>query len=240
MPRFFIEPTEEKEIIINGEDARHIAKTLRMGPGEGVTLCDGQGKDYACEIERITDNAVILCVQAVAQNTSEPSVHLTLYQALPKGDKMEMIIQKAVELGVSRVIPVLTSRCVSRPDDKSAKKKIERWQKIATEAAKQCGRGKIPKIEPVMSFETALQQADQQARLLFYERGGQAVEQLLGRETTSVAIVVGAEGGFEQKEVELAGRYGFFPVGLGPRILRCETAPLTAASIVMYLTGNMQ
>jgi 16S rRNA (uracil1498-N3)-methyltransferase len=179
-------------------------------------------------------------VEKVYPSETEPSVKVTLYQAMPKSDKMELIIQKAVELGVSAIVPVQTKRCVSRPDAKSMAKKLERYNRIALEAAKQCGRGRIPQVLPMLDYSEALtaMKADERA-FLFYENSTSSFRKELEQKVSSVSIMVGAEGGFEEEEVSKALEQGIASLSLGKRILRCETAPLAALSIIMYETGNM-
>lgn len=240
MPHFFCETVADGRAVLTGEDARHLAKVLRMREGESLTLSAPNGMDYDCVIEALSPDQVLLAVQREYPNETEPHTKITLYQAVPKSDKMDWIVQKAVELGVVRVVPMLTKRCVSRPDAKTAAKKVERWQKIAREAAKQCGRGVIPTVAPLVSFDEALQQAAQaETPLLFYEGGGERLQQLVKEETASIAILIGSEGGFEAEEVEQAKQRGFLTATLGKRILRCETAPVAALAILMNLTGNI-
>ena len=158
---------------------------------------------------------------------------------MPKADKLELITQKAVELGVTKIVPVLTSRSVSRPDAKSVSKKQERLQRIALEAAKQSGRGIIPEIGKMTDLESALRTAPGK-KILFYEGGGEALGALISPDEAEVSVFIGPEGGFDAAEVQLAKQYGAAPATLGPRILRTETAPLAALSVLMYITGNMQ
>ena len=166
-------------------------------------------------------------------------MQVTLYQSLTKGDKMDMIVQKAVELGVHRIVPVVTSRCVSRPDEKSLRKKTERWQKIATGAAQQSCRGIVPEVSETMSFAQAVQEASENdLSLIFYEGGGESLSALINKDIKSVAVFVGCEGGFDISEVELAKEAGVIPATLGKRILRAETAPLAGISAIMCLSGN--
>ena len=146
MPRFFVDSVESDTVEITGGDARHIALSLRMKIGERLVLCDGNGREAECEIKEICPESVVLSVVSRCDSKAEPKTEVILYQALPKFDKFEYIVQKSVELGVSRIVPVLTSRCISRPDEKTMAKKIERLQKIADEAAKQSGRGRLPKV----------------------------------------------------------------------------------------------
>ena len=240
MPRFFTETIDENKGIITGDDAKHIAKVLRMKAGEKLVACDCQGKDYDCVISEVSDKQVELTVEKVYASETEPTVHVTLYQAMPKSDKMELIIQKAVELGVSAIVPVQTKRCVSRPDAKSMAKKLERYNRIALEAAKQCGRGRIPQVLPMLDYREALTEMKKDERaFLFYENSTSSFRKELEQAVSSVSIMVGAEGGFEEDEVNRALEQGVASLSLGKRILRCETAPLAALSIIMYETGNM-
>lgn len=241
MPRFFIDTITENPFSLTGPAAAHVVKSLRMRPGERLTLCDQNQLEYDCAILKTSPDAVLLEVGKGMPSRSEPSLRVTLYQGVPKADKMELIIQKAVELGVERVVPVETARCVSRPDPKAARKKAERWQKIAEEAAKQSGRGKVPQVAPPLSFVQALLEGAQSEKmLLFYEGGGRPVGQLVPADTRTAAIFVGPEGGFSSAEVEAAIQAGAAPATLGPRILRTETAPLAALSVLMYVTGNLE
>jgi len=240
MPRFFTETINESKGIISGDDAKHIAKVLRMHSGERLVACDCQGYDYDCVIESLSDKEVELSVEKRYLSETEPSVSVTLYQAMPKSDKMELIIQKAVELGVSAIVPVQTKRCVSRPDAKSMAKKLERYNRIALEAAKQCGRGRIPQVLPMLDFADAIKaMKEDQRAFLFYENSTSSFRKELEQGVNSVSIMVGAEGGFEEEEVQKALDSGIASLSLGKRILRCETAPLAALSIIMYETGNM-
>lgn len=240
MPRFFTETIDESKGSIFGDDAKHIAKVLRMKVGERLVACDTKGKDYDCVIEELSDKQVELSVERVYPSETEPTVAVTLYQAMPKSDKMELIIQKAVELGVSAIVPVQTKRCVSRPDEKSMKKKLERYNRIALEAAKQCGRGRIPQVLPMLDYAQALKaMKEDEKAMLFYENSTSSFRKELEQGASSVSIMVGAEGGFEEEEVRQALDMGIASLSLGKRILRCETAPLAALSIIMYETGNM-
>lgn len=238
MPRFFLHTVPDDEAVLTGEDARHIAKSLRMQPGDAITLCDCLGYDYHGVIAEIGDAAVRVRILEIAHSFAEPSVRLTLCQGLPKGDKMDSIVQKAVELGISRVVPTLTARCVSRPDAKAAAKKQARWQKIALEASKQSGRGAIPQVEPLTPLAQAVAAAKGK-RLLFYEGGGQRLTQLVAAADTDITLYIGPEGGFAPEEVRAVQAAGGFTATLGPRILRTETAPIAALSAILLLTGNL-
>ena len=227
--------------IITGENARHISKSLRMRKGEMLTLVTPAREQLDCRIIGIGPDNVEVCVDSRKPCENEPGVAITLYQSLPKGDKMEYIIQKCVELGVSRIVPVISARCVSRPDEKSLAKKHIRWQKIAKEAAQQSRRGIIPVIEPAVSFKQAAQLCGQnEINIIFYELGGESVKKLIDKKLQSIGIFIGSEGGFEENEVELIKQNGASAATLGKRILRAETAPLAALSVIMYETGNFE
>ena len=241
MPRFFIDYTPQVggEAVIEGGDARHIAGSLRMTVGEQLTLCDGAGTDYACTVTAVDRESVTLSVDAAAPTTAEPTLAVTLYMGLPKGDKMELIIQKAVELGVTAIVPVAMSRCIVKLDGKDAAKKQARWQKIANEAAGQSGRGILPVVESPITWKQALTRFAAENTLLCYEGGGAPIGQLVSPADTAVSLVVGPEGGFDPAEVEAVTAVGGRIATLGPRILRCETAPLAAIAVLMEKSGNM-
>lgn len=240
MPRFYIDPPSGELVTLSGEDARHIGRSLRMAPGETLTLCDGAGTDYAGVLRQIDSQTVTVQILESHPSTTEPTVFVRLYQALPKADKMEWILQKAVELGVGEMVPVLTERCISRPDEKIMEKKRERWQKIAAEAAKQCGRGRIPQVRPLLRFSAAARELGQMEKGLFlYEKGGAPFREALASPAGEIGLFVGAEGGFSPQEAADVQRLGGCAVSLGSRILRCETAPLAALSVCMYETGNL-
>ena len=243
MPRFFVDvPPTGDVVLLTGEDARHIARALRMQPGESLTVCDGAGIDYDCVLEQAVPDEVRARITGAHPSAGEPDIRVTLFMALPKADKMELIVQKATELGVTEIAPFLSSRCVSRPDDRALDKKCARWGKIAAEAAKQCGRGRIPHVRSVVSVEEAVRQAAEAALpLLLYEgeRENSLRAALCGQAPETVSLMVGPEGGFAPEEAASAVSAGLKSVSLGPRILRCETAPLAALAAVMYESGNL-
>lgn len=240
MPRFFIDYVPEEKTVITGDDSRHISRSLRMQPGEKLILCDSVGTDYNCEIEHVADDGVVVRVLSFCKTVAEPSVKVTVYQGLPKADKMDSIVQKAVETGAVRVVPVMTARCVSKPDEKSASKKTARWQKIAEEAAKQSGRGVIPQVAALAGFKAAVQEAAQNGEIiLFFEGGGQSIAELVTKESGNLSIFIGPEGGFEQAEVDYVLQSGGKAGTLGARILRTETAPIAALAAIMLASGNM-
>ena len=239
MPRFFTQDVNETDARITGADAAHIVRVLRMHPGEKLTVCDLAGSDYLCEICSAAPEAVELRVLEKRPTVAEPNVQVTLFQGLPKADKMELIVQKSVELGVARIVPVLTARCVSRPDAAALAKKTARWQKIAMEAAKQSGRGRLPAVEKTVDFSAAVQElAEMERGVLFYEKGGDA-HRGVWEGSRQIGFCIGPEGGFADEEVRLAAQAGIRICTLGPRILRTETAPLCVLSIAMYATGNL-
>lgn len=240
MPRFFSEISDENNIIITGSDARHIGRSLRMKPDEELTVCSN-GTDYNCAITSITEDTVYLRLLNKERCGSEPNIQVTLFQAVPKLDKLEHIIQKTVELGVSKIVPVLSRRCVSRPDSKDFAKKLIRLNKIAEEAAKQSGRGIIPQVMPMISFKDAVKKMSELDRsvILYEEQGGVSFGEVDFNGAKTVGLLIGSEGGFDKEEAEMAADSGAYRVWLGKRILRCETAPVTAMSILMFLTNNM-
>lgn len=240
MPRFFTNEIDENNITLTGSDAVHVGRSLRMKPGEPLTVCCG-GIDYNCEISEITSDTVYLSLKEKVVCAAEPNIEVTLFQAVPKMDKLEYIIQKSVELGVSRIVPMLTRRCVSRPDERDFAKKLARLNKIAAEAAKQSGRGIIPQVTPIVSYKNALEMMKEldQNVLLYEEEGGVSFGEVDLTGVKTVGLVIGSEGGFDREEAEACTAVGAAQVWLGKRILRCETAPITALSILMFLTNNM-
>ena len=237
MPHFF-EKVKGDEVLIKGENDNHIKNALRMKAGEKLTLCDN-GLNYECEITEICADGVRAKVLDVLPNISEPDVKVTLYQCLPKGEKFEFVIQKAIELGVSKIVPVLSSRCISRPDDKKAKKKNERYNKIALSACEQSGRGEKIEVLEQIDFKTAVEKAkESDLTILFYEGGGKPLKEIVNTQK-NISIFIGPEGGFSQEEVEMLEKNGAKTATLGKRILRTETAPLAAITAIMLLTDNM-
>ena len=240
MQKLFVENINEEKIILDGESARHIAKSLRMRVGDVICVTDGGGDDYGCQIEEITKDEVVLKVCYKQACESEPSCRVTIYQGVPKSSKMEDIIQKCVELGVCKIVPTLTKRCVSRPDDKAAGKKNQRYQKIALEAAQQSGRGIVPKIENMKTLRQAIDEDESDVKIVFYEGGGEKLADIVKPDTESVSVFIGPEGGFEQEEVEQIEASGGVRATLGKRILRTQTAPVAALTAIMLLTGNLE
>ena len=242
MPRFFLSTIDASlsTACIEGDDAKHIIKVLHARPGQQFTLSDARGTDYLCEVRELNTSSVTLDILSSQPCQGETAATIRLYQALPKGDKLEFIIQKAVELGVSEITPVLTSRCISRPSHKAMEKKLGRLQRIAYEAAKQCGRGIIPRVMPLLEIDKALtQMAGSEMPILLYEESNQPLSQVLRPEPGNVSVMVGSEGGFSPNEVDFALSQGVVCASLGKRILRCETAPIAALSVILCHLGEL-
>ena len=242
MARFFVEPAElsGEQIFLTGENAQH-AKVLRLKAGEQVLVCDGAGNESLCTISDVSDGQISLVVKSRQVSETEAKVKVSVYMAFPKADKLEHVIQKATELGAYEIVAFPSSRCVSRPDDKSLAKKLERWQKIAASAAEQSGRGLIPKVLTLPSYKAALERAAQADKALLFYENEQATTlkmALSSGDYRTVSLLTGPEGGLEFSEVEQAQKAGLQVCTLGKRILRCETAPLCALSAVMYDAGE--
>lgn len=241
MPRFFIDTgnVASGTVYIKGDDARHIALSLRMATGEHITVCDGAGSVFDCELRSIRPDCVEAAVISALDGNAEAPCSVRLYVAMPKGDKLELIVQKATELGADAVIPFISERCISRPDGRSAEKKLERLCRIAEEASKQCGRGVIPKVYPTLDYNAALKEAASADMPLYCYEGegtvplGAAIRDKLKRYMT-VSVMTGSEGGFSVREADAARLHGMIMCGLGARILRCETAPIYMLSAIMY------
>ena len=229
-----------KRIVITGGDVNHIKNVLRMKIGEEIAVSNGEdGKEYRCGIEAFSEDEVICGLRFMKEDGVELPSKIALFQGLPKADKMELIVQKAVELGVGEIIPVAAGRSIVKLDEKKAKAKVSRWQGIAEAAAKQSRRGVIPKISEVMSIKEAVAYADSMdVKLIPYELAedmAKTKEIISGiRPGESVAVFIGPEGGFEEKEIAAAMERGFLPVTLGKRILRTETAGFTVLAWLMY------
>lgn len=239
---FYVEKSQimGEKIIIEGSDRNHICNVLRMQIGEKLVICDGDGTDYVCELEQISRENVIARIVSFGDSTSELPVDVVLFQGLPKKEKMELIIQKAVELGVTQIVPVAMKRCVARMEDKKKEeKKLVRWQQIAESAAKQSQRGIIPKIHPLVDFKKAVSMAAKADTFLFpyeqaegMENAKKCIQDAAGGK--HVSIMIGPEGGFDDAEVLAAKEAGGRILSLGRRILRTETAGMTVLSILMF------
>lgn len=245
MPKFFLSPETfaQDTVYLSEEQAAHL-KVLRVRPGEELILSDGNGSAARAILRDVSGKSAAAEILERMPDLTEPTVEVTVCAALPKGDKAELLIQKAVELGAARVLFFLSERCVSRPDAAALTGKVKRWQKIAESAAEQCGRGRIPEVNWVKDPESVYAECGaSQIRAFLWENAGEHSLRSLLRSRESIqtaALVTGPEGGFSDREAHSAEEAGFLPVTLGPRILRCETAPLAALAAVMYETGNFE
>lgn len=240
MPKFFLPPENINgtNIIITGSDARHINTSLRRNAGDRLDISDFSGHEFECIITSASPEKITAEVMNIRVSKSEPAYSVHLYQAVPKGDKLDSIVQKAVETGVSTVTPFISERCISRPDEKSAQKKCERLQKIAREAAMQCGRGIIPSVMPMLTYAQAAEKAARgDLSFICYENGDTPLGVLLHSQKIipkDIHFMIGSEGGFSTAEIETAETAGLHVAGLGRRILRCETASVFVLSCLVY------
>ncbi|MBQ8416408.1 MAG: 16S rRNA (uracil(1498)-N(3))-methyltransferase [Clostridia bacterium] len=246
MPRFFVRSQQvlDGTVTVLGDDAHHISRSLRMAAGERIVVCDMQKNEYECELTEFLPDRVLARIVEKRKCDTEPPYRALVFQALPKGDKLDSVIQKAVECGAGEIITFESERCVVRAKGENEAKKVERRQRIALEAAKQSGRGIVPAVHPTVSFEKAISLAKEADLALFcYEGDGtEALPAVLKRERAvlmqkdepTVSIVIGSEGGFSLTEAEQARQAGLIPVGLGKRILRTETAASFALACLVY------
>lgn len=242
MPRFFIRQNQIEEIdgnkIVNivGDDAHHISRALRMAAGEKIEVVDMQKNLYVCKLNGFFDGRVTAVVLEQGKADTEPPVFIRLYQALAKGDKMETIIQKSIECGACEIVPFSSERCVVKIDKKDEQKKIDRWQKIAEGASKQSGRGIVPCVKGVLSFKELLSSLSGTVLFCYEAEDTVSIKEALKSTKIQgdISVIIGSEGGFSQKEAELLKEAGAISVGLGKRILRCETAPVFALSCLCY------
>lgn len=240
MPRFFVTSNQINGDVVTilGEDAHHLSRALRAAVGDPLTVCDMSRTEYSCVLTDFLPDRVLAKIVSSTPAQTEPPVEITLYQALPKGDKLDTVIQKAVECGVSRIVPFESERCVVRMKKESEDKKTERRARIALEAAKQCGRGVLPHVSPTLSFAEMLESAAGADAVLFCFEGdgtrpiGTLLTELALPTGAKIAIVIGSEGGFSQNEAAAAIARGFHMTGLGKRILRAETAPIFALACI--------
>lgn len=247
MYQFFVEPSQIQgtRVIITGNDVNHIKNVLRMQPGEEIAVSNGEdGKEYRCGIEELKEDEIVCTLRFIKEDGVELPSKIYLFQGLPKADKMELIVQKAVELGVYEIIPVATKRAVVKLDEKKAKSKITRWQTISEAAAKQSKRRIVPEIHSVMTFKEAVKYAaGMQVKMIPYElaEGMEKTRELISglKPGEEIAIFIGPEGGFEESEIQMALEQGIKPITLGKRILRTETAGFTVLSWIMYQLEGM-
>lgn len=242
MHRFFADKSQftDTSVTIVGDDVKHIARVLRLKPGDKISVCDKEKTDYVCSVNEIGKDFVTADIMEKSPNNNESNLSITLYQGFPKGDKLDLIIQKSVELGVVRIVPVVMKRTVVKL--KNSSDKSLRRQRIAEEAAKQCMRGIIPEVgEPIDFKQMIASISGEDLSILPYENeNDNRLKSLLADNPSPqrVNIIIGPEGGFDEEEIKLAEENGIHCVTLGPRILRCETAPLAAISAVMYELGD--
>jgi len=244
MSKFFVNAGNigDGAISITGEDVNHIKNVLRLKTGDKLLLCDGRGTDYEVVVEEFAHGLIRTSIVASYAGTTEPPIEVTLFQGIPKLDKMDYIVQKCVELGVGKIVPVINDRTVVRMDaGADVLKKVSRWRKIAAEAAKQCNRGIIPGVEQPQGFKEALRLAgDAEIGIILYENEKEnGIRSCIsGREIKKIALFIGPEGGYSENEIKNAVSSGMKTVKLGPRILRTETAGIAAISILMYEKGD--
>jgi len=241
MPRFFAHPRDitADQVFLDPETLAHL-RVLRLRPDETFIICDGEGTDYTCVLHTCAFDGELAQIISSAPNEAEPSIDCPIYLAYTRGERMDYAIQKSVEMGATRIILFPSERCVVKYESKALPKKLTRWEKIAEEAAKQSGRGRIPAVETSPSFKEAMTQAAEADCPLFFYEGEQerTLRMALDRDQKpkSVSLVIGSEGGFAEQERDLAVELGLIPVTLGKRILRCETAPIAAlAGALLYL-----
>lgn len=240
MPRFFLSAPDSESgyFDISGDSAHHISFSLRMRCGEHITVCDGEGNDYECVIRNMDGQTVRAEILEKRPTVTEPPVRIRLYQSVPKGDKFDYIVQKAVELGISEIVPVYSSRCIVKPDAKSEEKRLARLGKIAEEAAKQCGRGIIPHVLPYMRYTDAIKTVEGPSFLCYEDERSYSLKEYLGefagKGEKKLNFFVGPEGGYAKDEVDLALQNGIPSAKLGNRILRSETASGFVLSCIAY------
>jgi len=253
MHRFFVDPNQinliQKQAIIQDEDVKHISKVLRLKDGDTVEVCDGVNNEYLSNIESINKNDVLLSITKERKSTQESPIEVILYQGIPKAAKMDLIIQKTTELGVTEIIPVEMERTIVQfNSNKDKVKKVERWQKIALEAAKQSKRGIVPKINMPLSFNAAIEHSKENSlNIMPYEnakdKGFKSIIDSMSKEdkfsVRKIGIWIGPEGGLHEEEVVKAVESKIHPITLGPRILRTETAGFTILGLVMYELGDL-
>lgn len=246
MPKFFVAKSSvlEDEIIIQDENVNHIKNVLRLSSGDNLLINDRQGKDYKCIISLIENNVIKAKIMEASDSTVEPVIETVLFQSLVKGEKMELVIQKAIEIGVTKIIPICTSRCVVKLENaKKTASKVERWNKIAESAAKQSGRGIVPIVPEPLTFKQALEYAAEhlQAACIPYEKERENTIRafLTSTNANSFGIFIGPEGGFTEEEIAAAKESEVASITLGPRILRSETAGLVVLANMMYEMGEM-
>jgi 16S rRNA (uracil1498-N3)-methyltransferase len=244
MPRFYVpNPRIEQELLkVEGSEVRHIRRVLRLKVGDRLVFFDGSAKEYEGIIVEESPSSVVMKVANISSPAKESPLEITLAQSLLKGEKMEYLIQKATELGIKKIIPFFSSRSVPLLDKSKKLRRYHRWEKIAIEACKQCGRVAVPKVEPLQNYSDMLRMASSEAlRLILWEKEGRGLKEVLqgSKGMTKIFFMVGPEGGMSDAEVGEAEKAGFIPITLGKRILRSETAGLCLLSILQYEWGDL-
>ncbi|MBU1172490.1 MAG: 16S rRNA (uracil(1498)-N(3))-methyltransferase [Proteobacteria bacterium] len=247
MRRFFIDQIDQKQLCgttttLTGQDARHLKDVLRLDPGDEVCLIDGKGHEYMAHVTDMQAGAITLTILEELTGTAEPPIQITMAQAFLKDKKMDVLIRQLTELGLYRWLPFQASRSVPRPDKKRLAARMERWEKIAQESLKQCNRSRLPEISECLSFSDVLAKAQSSdLKIMFWEKSKEPLcfDPELKKSIQSIFIILGPEGGFTDKEAEAAIGNGFITASLGPRILKAETASLSACTLIQYLFGDM-
>ncbi len=235
--RFFAPPSRlfDSRLVLDAEESHHLARVLRLLPGATVFAFDGNGTEYECEVARVSKEATELQILARLSNEVESPLSLTLAQALVKGDKFDWIVQKATELGVTRVVPLVTEHSEFRKVE-GRELRLQRWRRIALEATKQCGRCRLMELGEVQNFQQFCEAEANGLRLIFSERGGRGLADVA--RANAVTLAIGPEGGWSESEVKLAENHGFIPIQVSNRILRTETAAVAAVTLAQYLFGD--
>ena len=238
--RYFLTDINDNTATVTGSEAVHLCRVMRIKPGDSVILCDNMGYDYTAVAENVSEKLITFSVTDKTKNVAEPSRNLTVYMALPKSDKLEFIVQKACELGAKRLVPFVSEFCVAQKSKKEDSKKA-RLEKISAEAAKQCGRSCPMEIGDTLTFKQLLQDMQKNSvNLFFYEHADMPLSQVDFADKNDVSVIIGSEGGFSEKECALLGENGAVTISLGKRILRCETAAVSAVTLTMYTLGEME
>ena len=238
-------PKPGSQMRLTGDESKYVARVLRLREGDSLILSSADGVECVSTISAVEKKSVLLTIDSVEKPERESKLHITLCQSLPKSKKMDLIVQKCTELGVSRFVPFLSSRSVSRPDRRESAEKKGRWEKIALEAARQCGRTFIPPVDGIADFDELIESFSNSddkktLKLIPWEcEDEKGLKELAGEEVERVVLLIGPEGGFSDEEVEKARKNGFIPLSLGPRLLRTETAGFSTVSIVQYIWGDM-
>ena len=238
--RYFLTDVTEDTATVTGSEAVHLCRVMRIKPGDSVVLCDNAGYDYAAVAENVSEKVITFKITEKTKNEAEPAKNLTVYMALPKSDKLEFIVQKACELGAKRLVPFVSEFCVAQKSKKEDSKKV-RLAKISAEAAKQCGRSTPMEIGDTLTLKQLLAEMKKNdINLFFYEHADMPLKEANLADKQSVGVIIGSEGGFSEKECALFAENGAVTRSLGKRILRCETAAVSAITLAMYNMGEME